>query len=57
VESAYDIDTREVIACDEAFFAALLAADPDLLGTILAGDFALADQLPVHRGDQAGHVQ
>jgi len=45
VESAYDIDTREVVACDEAFFAALLAADPDLLGTILADDFVIVDVL------------
>jgi GNAT superfamily N-acetyltransferase len=45
VESAYDIDTREVVACDEAFFAALLAADPGLLGTILAGDFLIVDVL------------
>ena len=39
VESAHDIDTREVLACDESFFTALLAADHDLLGTILADDF------------------
>jgi len=45
VESTYDIDTREVVACDEAFFAALLAADPDLLGTILADDFLIVDVL------------
>jgi len=45
VESAPDIDTREVVACDEAFFAALLAADPDLLGTILADDFLIVDVL------------
>ena len=45
MESAYDIDTREVVACDEAFFAALLAADLDLLGTILAGDFLIVDVL------------
>jgi ketosteroid isomerase-like protein/GNAT superfamily N-acetyltransferase len=45
VESTYDSDTREVVACDEAFFAALLAADPDLLGTILADDFLIVDVL------------
>jgi ketosteroid isomerase-like protein/GNAT superfamily N-acetyltransferase len=45
VESAYDIDTREVVACDESFFAALLAADHDLLGTILADDFLIVDVL------------
>jgi GNAT superfamily N-acetyltransferase len=45
VESAYDVDTREVVACDESFFAALLAADPDLLGTVLAGDFVIVDVL------------
>jgi GNAT superfamily N-acetyltransferase len=45
MESADDIDTREVLACDEEFFAALLAADPELLGTILAGDFLIVDVL------------
>ena len=45
VESAREIDTREVLACDESFFAALLAADPDLLGAILAGDFLIVDVL------------
>ena len=45
MESAPDIDTREVVACDEAFFAALLAADHDLLGTILADDFVIIDVL------------
>ena len=45
MESAYDIDTREVLACDEAFFAALLAADPDLLGTILADGFVIVGVL------------
>ncbi len=45
MESAHDIDTREVLACDESFFAALLAADHDLLGTILAGDFVIIDVL------------
>jgi ketosteroid isomerase-like protein len=45
VESAHEIDTREVLACDESFFAALLAADHDLLGTILADDFLIIDVL------------
>ena len=45
MESAPDIDTREVLACDESFFAALLAADPDLVGTILADGFVIVDVL------------
>ena len=45
MESIYDVDTREVVACDEFFFAALLAADPDLLGAILADDFLIVDVL------------
>jgi ketosteroid isomerase-like protein/GNAT superfamily N-acetyltransferase len=45
VKSAYDIDISEVLASDEAFFAALLAADHDLLGTILADDFLIVDVL------------
>jgi len=45
VESAHDIDTGEILACDESFFAALLAADHDLLGTILADDFVIIDVL------------
>ena len=45
MESADDFDTREVLACDESFFTALLAADHDLLGTILAGDFVIIDVL------------
>ena len=45
MESAHDIDTREVLACDESFFTALLAADHDLLGTILADDFVIIDVL------------
>ena len=45
MESAHDIDTREVLACDESFFTALLAADHDLLGTILADDFLIIDVL------------
>jgi len=45
VESARDIDTGEILACDESFFAAMLAADHDLLGTILADDFVIIDVL------------
>ena len=45
MESVHEIDTREVLACDESFFAALLAADHDLLGTILADDFVIIDVL------------
>jgi len=45
VESVHEIDTREVLACDESFFTALLAADHDLLGTILADDFLIIDVL------------
>jgi ketosteroid isomerase-like protein/ribosomal protein S18 acetylase RimI-like enzyme len=43
MDSAQDIDTREVLACDESFFNALLAADHDLLGAILADDFLIVD--------------
>ena len=45
MESAQDIGTREVLACDESFFTALLAADHELLGTILADDFLIIDVL------------
>ena len=45
MESAHDIDTGEVLACDESFFTALLAADHDLLDTILARDFVIIDVL------------
>jgi ketosteroid isomerase-like protein/GNAT superfamily N-acetyltransferase len=45
VESEHEIDTREVLACDESFFTALLGADHDLLGTILADDFLIIDVL------------
>src|SRR3989442_1716280 len=51
VESAQDIGTREVLACDDSFFSALLAADHDLLGMILADDFLIvgvsAGRLPL----------
>jgi len=45
VEPAHETDTREVLACDESFFTALLAADHDLLDTILADDFLIIDVL------------
>jgi ketosteroid isomerase-like protein/GNAT superfamily N-acetyltransferase len=45
VESAQGMSTREVLACDESFFTALLAADLELLGTILADDFLIIDVL------------
>jgi len=45
VESVHEIDTHEVLACDESFFTALLAADHDRLGTILADDFVIIDVL------------
>ena len=45
MKSTHEIDAREVLACDESFFAALLAADHDLLGTILADDFVIIDVL------------
>ena len=45
MESVHEIDAREVLACDESFFTALLAADHDLLGTILADDFLIIDVL------------
>ena len=43
MESALDIDTREVLACDESFFTALLAADHDLLGAIGSGQLRFAE--------------
>src|SRR5262249_26215107 len=45
MDFACDIDTREVLECDEAFFIALLAADHELLGAILADDFLIIDVL------------
>ena len=45
MESALEIGAREVLACDESFFTALLAADHQLLGTILADDFLIIDVL------------
>ena len=51
MEPVPDIGTREVLACDESFFTALLAADHELLGTILANDFLIIDVL----GGQVAH--
>src|SRR5215472_17285248 len=45
VESAHGISTDEVLACDESFFTALLAADHELLAAILADDFLIIDVL------------
>ena len=45
MESNHEKVTREVLACDESFFTALLAADRDLLGTMLAHDFFIIDVL------------
>ena len=45
MKSAQVIGTSEVLACDESFFTALLAADHELLGTILADDFLIIDVL------------
>src|SRR5215468_2548222 len=51
VESAQEIGTCEVLARDESFFTALLAADHELLGSILADDFLIIDVL----SGQVGH--
>src|SRR6516162_11484414 len=59
MESADDIDTREVLACDESFFTALLAADHGLLGTMLADDFLIVDLLSgqvAHREELLGAI-
>jgi len=59
VDSAHDTGTREILACDESFFTALLAADHDLLGTILAGDFVIIDVLSgqvARRGELLGAI-
>jgi GNAT superfamily N-acetyltransferase len=45
VESAHGISADEVLARDESFFTALLAADHDLLAAILADDFLIIDVL------------
>ena len=49
--SAQETGAREVLACDESFFTALLAADHELLGTVLADDFLIIDVL----SGQVGH--
>jgi hypothetical protein len=51
VNSAQVIGTSDVLACDESFFTALLAADHELLGAILADDFLIIDVL----SGQVGH--
>jgi ribosomal protein S18 acetylase RimI-like enzyme/ketosteroid isomerase-like protein len=59
VESAHDIGTRKVLACDESFFTALLAADHELLGMILADDFLIIDVLSgqvAHREELLGAI-
>jgi len=59
VESAQGMSTREVLACDESFFTALLAADLELLGTILADDFLIIDVLSgqvAHREELLGAI-
>jgi hypothetical protein len=59
MESVHEIDAREVLACDESFFAALLAADHDLLGAILADDFLIIDVLSgrvTHREELLGAI-
>ncbi len=59
MESVHEIGTREVLACDESFFAALLAANHDLLGTILADDFFIIDVLNgqvAHREELLGAI-
>ena len=45
MESSSGLASREVLACDESFFTALLAADHELLSTILADDFLIVDVL------------
>jgi hypothetical protein len=59
VESVQEIGTCEVLACDESFFTALLAADHELLGTILADDFLIIDVLSgqvAHRKELLGAI-
>jgi len=53
------MSTREVLGCDESFFSALLAADHELLGTILADDFLIIDVLSgqvAHREELLGAI-
>ena len=47
-------DTRDVVACDEAFFNALLTADRETLDTLLADDFLIVD---VMSGQVTGREQ
>jgi ketosteroid isomerase-like protein/GNAT superfamily N-acetyltransferase len=59
VESAHDISTDEILACDESFFTALLAADHKLLAAILADDFLIIDVLSgqvTHRDELLGAI-
>ena len=59
MESVPDIGTCEVLASDESFFTALLAADHELLGTILADDFLIIDVLSgqvAHREELLGAI-
>jgi ketosteroid isomerase-like protein len=41
MDSAQDTRTGQVLACDESFFSALLAADHQTLATILADGFVI----------------
>jgi hypothetical protein len=43
MNSAQDTGTSQVLACEESFFGALLAADHQTLATILADDFVIVD--------------
>jgi ketosteroid isomerase-like protein len=43
MDSAQDTRTDQVLACEESFFSALLAADHQTLATILADDFVIVD--------------
>lgn len=57
MEAAHDMETRDVIAHDESFFEALLAADRDSLDRLLAEDFLIVDVLAgqvAHRDDLLG---
>ena len=43
MDSAPDTRTGQILACEESFFSALLAADHQTLATILADDFVIVD--------------
>lgn len=43
MESTQDNETRRVLACDEAFFNALILADHHTLSTVLTDDFLIVD--------------